>query len=231
MYTYAIGDIHGKLAMLVNLMGKINADANGEDYKLVFVGDYIDRGENSRGVLDFIIDLKKHRAERGLETITLMGNHEDMAVNDEFKDSWLMNGGYQTLLSYPDSKLSDEHIAFMKALDLYHETEKNSFVHAAAAPNIPMNEQSRTMLMWSRYRYEQQSGLPKVLVHGHTPCKHVEQTHDRVNLDTGAVFGVHGYGTLTAAKIDPSTGQPVSFIQEKEHAIDRIRQVDLKDDF
>lgn len=219
MFTYAVGDVHGKLNMLVDLMKKIDNDAGTADYKLVFIGDYIDRGEDSKGVLDLLIDMKARRDARGLETVYLMGNHEDMCVNYEYADSWLMNGGFQTNQSYPNGMVSLDHVEFMKNLPLYHETEKNIFVHASAKPNIPLSEQSSTILLWTRYKYKESSGLSKILIHGHTPCKHIEQVYDRVNLDTGAVFGHNGYGRLTAAKIDPSTGQPVEFLQVKEDLI------------
>ncbi len=216
MLTYAIGDIHGKLDMLRQLVGKIHTDANGQPYKLVFVGDYIDRGENSRGVLDFIIAIQEMRNEAGLETICLMGNHEDMAVNDAFKDSWIMNGGGATLESYPNKVMTTEHIDWIKSLPMYHETEHNYFAHASVVPGIPLNEHTPIQLMWTRYRYEEQSGLDKVLIHGHTPVKRPEITIDRINIDTGAVFIDHGYGRLTAAKIPAGTGTPSDFLFVQE---------------
>lgn len=216
MLTYAIGDIHGKLDMLVELLALIEKDAKGENYKLVFVGDYIDRGPNSRGVIDHLIKLQALRDQYGLETICLMGNHEDMAVNDQFKDSWVMNGGAATLMSYPDKVISAEHVAWIKALPMYHETDYNYFAHASVVPNIPLNEHTPVQLMWTRYRYEEQSGLDKVLIHGHTPVKRPEITIDRINIDTGAVFLDHGYGRLTAAKIPAGTGTPSDFLYVQE---------------
>lgn len=201
--TYAIGDVHGCLTELQQMVLLINSDAAGEAYRLVFLGDYIDRGPNSSGVIDFCMGL----AETGTEDIFLMGNHEDLALHNRY--GWLLNGGVQTEASYPDGKMSPDHIEWMASLPTYHETETNIFVHAGIGnfKDLPMEEQRQENLLWRRYRDDEEAATSKVMIHGHTPNDGVITANNRICIDTACVFG----GMLTAAKLEEGNPYPVDY--------------------
>jgi serine/threonine protein phosphatase 1 len=214
MFTYVIGDIHGCLESLKNLLNKIEEDSDNKLFKAIFIGDYIDRGPDSAGVIDYLINFQRYWPK----TIFLMGNHEDMFLNSlengligmENENTWLSNGGFQTKTSYNNEPIPNSHIEWMKRLHKYHETENNVFVHAAIDTTLPMNQQRDSTLLWTRYgKGESVPNFNKVLIHGHTPGKEIEMATNRYNIDTGAVFG----GKLTAVKIGPKSGHPVDFLE------------------
>jgi len=210
MNYYAIGDIHGMLDAFRRILMDIDNDKPSEPRKIILLGDYIDRGPDSKGVIDLIIRLQE---ERGADNvIALMGNHEDMALHDW--RLWINNGGQETMKSYGDEgdparDISQEHRAWMRKLSRYYETAHNIFVHAGIddQPFIPMDQQSNSFLLWKRFPKGYNPNISKVLVHGHTPGTQVEMLPNRINLDTAAVFG----GCLTAAKFGPDSGQPIKF--------------------
>ncbi len=207
MNYYAVGDIHGMLDAFRRILMDIDADKPNEPRKIILLGDYIDRGPDSKGVIDLIMRLQD---ERGADNvIALMGNHEDMALHDW--RLWISNGGQQTLMSYGDnaSDISKEHKDWLRKLSRYYETTHNIFVHAGIddQPFIPMAQQSNSFLLWKRFHKGYNPNISKVLVHGHTPGTQVEMLPNRINLDTAAVFG----GCLTAAKFGPDSGQPIKF--------------------
>ena len=123
--TYAIGDAHGCLDQLQRLVELCERDAGAHRSKLIMLGDYVDRGPDSRGVIDFLIDLQKWSPD---EIICLRGNHEDLLLHalegEDAKLSWLSNGGDATLLSYRASRATDlppSHTDWIRSLPLFHD--------------------------------------------------------------------------------------------------------------
>ena len=150
MKTIVIGDVHGCYEELKDLIMTLenNGEYNRELDKIVFLGDYIDRGKNSRMVIKFIRDLQKSG-----NVVALMGNHEDMLIGyiNDIDISWTLNGHTATLDSYRgyDKQFFDD-IEWMKTLPLYHEDEHCVYVHAGIDVEKPMEEQDRMTLLWVR---------------------------------------------------------------------------------
>lgn len=210
-YTFAVGDIHGCLQPLEKLLARIEAYASAGT--VVFLGDYIDRGPNSRNVLELLMSGPKP----GWQWICLMGNHEDMMVgahDGSFdRERWLLSGGLETEMSY-SSPVSAEHLAWAGTLALIHADKHRLFVHAGVVPAFPLGMQSKRDLLWMRFPQDDASdesywGLH--LVHGHTPSPaNPVTTGNRTNIDGGCVFG----GKLIAAVFDDEVaGRPIEFIE------------------
>src|SRR5574341_1540652 len=146
--TYVIGDIHGCLEQLKALMGRLPLRQNDE---LVFIGDYIDRGPDSKGVVNHVLGLRKARPGK---VICLMGNHEWMLLNHlEGTDtvSWLLNGGRATLASYGgEDEIPSTHLEFFRGLSPFHRTEDYLFVHAGIRPGVPLEAQGAEDMLWIR---------------------------------------------------------------------------------
>ena len=146
MRRFAIGDIHGCAKALRTLVETINPQRDDE---LIFLGDYVDRGPDSRDVVEQILELQ-HRCN----VIALRGNHEIMLVavhrGDLAEDLWMANGGRATISSYGGSldKIPDSHLAFFERLKPFHETTDSIFVHAGYAPTLPMHQQEPATLFW-----------------------------------------------------------------------------------
>lgn len=181
---HVIGDIHGCLDPLRRLMTQLCLSETDE---VIFLGDYIDRGPDSRGVIDYLLTL------RGRYTF-LMGNHERMFLdflqgND--RTLFLYNGGTATLESYGGlSRIPAAHLAFMDRLRLYYETPDFFFVHAGIRPETPLHEQDERDLLWIREEFYGYSGrFPKTVVFGHTPMREVLMDEDRIGIDTACVYG------------------------------------------
>lgn len=211
---YAIGDIHGQLAELTRVLELVEADG-GPDAKVVFVGDYTDRGPDSRGVLDLLIEGKA----QGRNWTFLMGNHDRMF-------SWFMDdyprhdahlpvelywlharlGGDTTLASYgieftarsrqtevhemAAKAVPQSHVDFLRTLVLSHETEHLFFAHAGIQPGVPLADQTEHDLLWIRKEFHEVTvPHPKLIVHGHTPVEAATHYGNRVNLDSGAGYG------------------------------------------
>jgi serine/threonine protein phosphatase 1 len=209
---YAIGDIHGCLSALTNLMAQLPLKPEDE---LVFLGDYIDRGPESKGVLDFLIANKKPNWR------FLRGNHEQLMLawlatpNVSTSANWRLNGGQQTLESYlPKEKLDavsseeahhlllfcipDAHLEFLNKALLTYETPDFFFSHAGINLDNPLNAQEPEDLLWIRRKFIQDARpTPKLVIYGHTPVKEIDLSKDRINLDTGCVYG----GFLTAISL------------------------------
>jgi len=182
----AIGDIHGKLNHLTELIKHINSDL-GKDTVLVFLGDYIDRGENSKKVVDF---LKKLRNKNPKNVVLLKGNHEDLAEqsltnpNDSTaKLDWFMNGGRATVDSFGgEEKCKKELLPFIKSLKVYLETEDYIFCHGGMPYDTDVKMVDPQVLMWNRnfiYRGK------KTVVVGHTPQDEVTMIGKTIIVDTG----------------------------------------------
>lgn len=202
---FAIGDIHGCINLLEALCDKIEKDFDRDKDTLLFIGDYIDRGPDSREVVEFILGLKKKR-----NVICLKGNHEQMLLNyhlyNSYKDFFLMNGGTSTVKSYglvnSDSgkrmNIPPEHLDFFRGLLPYHETGDYIFVHAGLKPGYPLKLQDQTDMIWIRNEFlDSDYDFGKKIVFGHTPLPRPLVTAGRIGIDTGAVYG----GKLTCVRL------------------------------
>lgn len=195
---YAIGDIHGCFGLLEEALDRIADDGEaygleGPDSTIVLLGDYIDRGPDSKKVIEGVRRLTQEN-----NIVALAGNHESMmidSVNDELNlGLWKQNGGSATLKSYgvkPNWRgpLEDqqmlEDIEWMKGLPLYHTVGQFVFVHAGI-DNEVLSRNNIQSLQWSRYGQHQDNQVGDWhVVHGHTPIG-VESLDRRTNLDTGA---------------------------------------------
>jgi serine/threonine protein phosphatase 1 len=214
--TYAIGDIHGCLGKLQSLIASCETHAAGRPMRFVFVGDYIDRGPDSAGVIRFLIDLESRRSER---VIALMGNHEMMALaaidDTSATQLWLAQGAAATLKSYGVARPPDlprEHIDWLRSLRLSFDDGRRFFVQAGIDPAKSLDAQNNNDLVWIREPFlSDRRDYGRLIVHGHTPL--IRDTPDlrsnRLNLDTGAVFG----GPLTAAVFDAVETKPMAILQ------------------
>ncbi len=191
---FIIGDIHGCLYILKRLINKIPWRSDKD--KLIFVGDYIDRGENPKGVVDFILELKSYSNK--IEC--LMGNHESMLldyIRGKNRDLYLVNGGTTTLASYRAAKKSDQaplipeaHISFFEGLKSYIELDNYYIVHAGFKPGIPVKKQSLEDMLWIRYKFiDSDYDFGKRVIFGHTPFKDPFIRPTKIGIDTGAVYG------------------------------------------
>ncbi|MBS4046866.1 MAG: serine/threonine protein phosphatase [Alphaproteobacteria bacterium] len=216
--VYAIGDIHGRADLLDRLHDQIEADLRTAPEKtvIVYLGDYVDRGADSHGVIE---RLTRSRFSN-VETIALLGNHEDMLL--QFMDApygaslWLSNGGDATLASYKvkvpasfDDLLFTQR-ALLGAMPRHHKQFLSSlpeqvqygdylFVHAGIKPGLPLDRQSREQMIWIRDVFlnsEVDHGL--IVVHGHTIVHEVEWRSNRIGVDTGA----YTTGRLTALVLE-----------------------------
>ncbi|MFT6658132.1 metallophosphoesterase family protein [Maritalea sp.] len=211
---YAIGDIHGQFEMLQRALEKIERDG-GPDAKIVFLGDYVDRGPQSQQVIQLLMD----GSNAGKNWTCLLGNHdrmfsmfmEDYPRNDSqllVGYHWLHDriGGLTTLASYDvdgadrqriyhlhenaRSTVPAEHLQFLKNLVPYHLGEKLLFVHAGIRPGVAIQEQTENDLVWIREEFlDDPRAHPWLVVHGHTNIPVATHYGNRVNLDSGAGYG------------------------------------------
>ena len=202
--TIAIGDIHGHSQALDAILAAIDPKP---DDTLIFLGDYVDRGPNSKGVLDRLIDLKKR-----FNVVALRGNHEEMMLGAKEGRSdlrfWMNLGGRETLESYGnagDLRLVPwEHLQFLKSLPFFYETETHFFIHANYDPDRPIDRQDSATALWKHL------GEPppphtsgKIAIVGHTPQisgQILDLPHLKC-IDTGCGYG----GFLTA--LDLASGR------------------------
>ena len=213
--TYAIGDIHGCLAKLQDLVKQCQLDARNQPTKFVFLGDYIDRGPDSRGVVEFLINLQSHQSDL---IVCLAGNHEELALAALYAgeyENWLRNGGDETLRSYGIDSVADlppHHIDWLNTLSDQHDDSRRLFVHAGINPLKPLDQQDDHDLRWMREPFlSDDRDYGRLVVHGHTPLQTnlPDQRHNRLNLDTGAVYG----GPLTAAAFTDRETAPLQLLQ------------------
>ena len=218
--VYAIGDIHGRLDLLERLAVKVQRDLSERpcsDAVAVFLGDYIDRGPESAGVLEFLCS-----GSFPAPMIPLRGNHEAILLdflNDEsVLESWRHYGALETFVSYGVdvkavlrgrdfaaardalwSKLPTRHLDFVAKTGLSWSIGDYFFCHAGVRPNVPLARQSERDLMWIRDEFTAYRGpLEKVVVHGHTPSSEPENLPYRINVDTGA----YATGVLTCVALE-----------------------------
>lgn len=209
--VFAIGDIHGCFGQFKELVEQHIVLSKSD--KLILLGDYIDRGNNSKEVIDYIIHLQKS----GYDIIPLMGNHEAMLL-DALSDRsaltlWFINGGDKTMQSFGISRLTELapfYIDFIRNLEYYYEIENSLFVHAGFNDSIedPFSDK-RSMLWASRQEYQHPLLKEKTIVHGHKTVKLsslIESLNKHakvVNIDTGCVYSLlEGYGRLTAFQVN-----------------------------
>lgn len=208
-----IGDIHGCYKLLRKLLEEANY--NSERDRLIFIGDYIDRGPDSLQVLELIMELVSRGA------IALLGNHEEMLLSAYSKPErmipWLMNGGSATLASFGINNRSEagikeiplRFITFLENLPLYHETDDYVFVHAGLDPTMQNpKETNKYALLWIREEWLSCKYRGKKVIFGHTPTflihPHREAEpwidDDKICIDTGAVYSQYG-GKLSCLEL------------------------------
>jgi serine/threonine protein phosphatase 1 len=187
---FIIGDIHGCLGMLKSLIDEIDwhPDRDG----LIFLGDYIDRGEDSKGVIDFLIDLR----ESSSNVHGLMGNHEDLFLKyleAGEEELFLLNGGSSTLMSYSSNgtiRIPENHVSFLKSLKIIFEMDDYYVVHAGFKPGVEIREQSPDDCLWIREPFiYSEYDFGKKIIFGHTPFFSPLLMDNKIGLDTGAVYG------------------------------------------
>lgn len=223
---YVIGDVHGCDSLLEDLLERIDADFYAEPtdlpVRLVFVGDYVDRGERSRQVVDRLIELEQNPK---LNVCCLKGNHEALLLDFLFDPvataGWLEHGGLETLASYGvpaplrrrrerdfvglaadlEQRLGP-HRAFLEGLQLSFQSGNIFVSHAGASPDRPLAAQQPDTLLWGDDRFLEVGGPQDcVVVHGHWAGDIVDWGRNRVCIDTGAYLSQR----LTALRIDPAT--------------------------
>ncbi len=226
--VYAIGDIHGRRDCLDTLIGLIDADdaARGRaDTTLVFLGDLIDRGADSRGV----VERAMHMATSP-KTVLLMGNHEEILIRAWEGDAKAANlfhrvGGRETLLSYGVSEaaydacdfdelstlIADtvpvEHVAFLRTFVDQWQCGDYLFVHAGIRPGVPLDEQRASDLRWIRREFlDDPRDHGVMVVHGHSITEAVDEQPNRIGIDTGAFAS----GMLTALGVEGTQTWTVS---------------------
>lgn len=219
---YAIGDIHGRADLLRRLHGMIDADIDAscpQRAVAVYLGDYVDRGDGSRAVIDLLLAEPVRNAER----VYLRGNHEEFMLrfldDAAVGDLWLRNGGDATVYSYGvgmpavadrderfrllrddlAQKVPAAHLAFLQGLGLTHVEGDYAFVHAGIRPGVPLDQQVPEDVLWIRGEFLQSRvDHGRCIVHGHSITDKVDIRPNRIGIDTGAYFS----GRLTCLVLD-----------------------------
>ncbi len=222
---YAVGDIHGCAGLLDTLLGMINADAGHTNRRLIFLGDYVDRGADSKAVIERLLTIREN--EPG--AIFLKGNHEeailDFLAAPDRNEEWLHWGGDKTLESYgvadiwskpPASlaaaladKIPGRHLDFLNALEVWRTLGDYVFVHAGFRPGVPLPDQKESDCLWIRGEFHNaapEQRLREVVVHGHHPVKRPQDHGWRIAVDTGAVWS----DVLTAVVLEGTTRRFIS---------------------
>jgi serine/threonine protein phosphatase 1 len=191
---FVIGDIHGCATELELLLARLPLSSEAT---VVFLGDYVDRGNGSRAVIDTVLDLRRRH-----HVVALLGNHEAMfldfcrAPKSIEGGMFIYNGGSTTLASYADPfgqyMIPPEHVAFLQSLLPFYETPEFFCVHAGL-PEMPLEDIAPAThleeMLWTRSMRSTQYRWSKVVVHGHEPTTEVELCPHRIGVDTGCVFG------------------------------------------
>jgi serine/threonine protein phosphatase 1 len=225
---YAVGDIHGCADLLNDLLAAIARDAAGRratSATVIFLGDYIDRGPDSRGVIERLAAGPDFPARY----VFLKGNHEAMILNflanPASGSEWRQFGGLETLASYGvdirDTRLGrglaqaaaalaaalpSRHLSFLQSLKLTASSGDFFFCHAGVKPGVPLHRQVAADLMWIRDEFiDSAASHGAIVVHGHTPVLEPDRRSNRINVDTGAYLT----GQLSCAVID---GDGVTFL-------------------
>jgi serine/threonine protein phosphatase 1 len=220
---YAIGDVHGSRDLLSAMLTKIDAKARAEHpeirAKIILLGDYVDKGVDSKGVIDLLLQARDNPM---FDWIFLKGNHEDAMLTflerPNFGPQWLSYGAAHTLSSYgvpiPNNRDDDiaweetaskllammpyEHLQFLTGLPIFVHVESYFFVHAGIRPGRALRNQEDGDMLWIRRSFLDSKGkLPAIVVHGHSPDMEPYADHRRIGVDTGA----YATGRLTAVQL------------------------------
>lgn len=213
MRVYAIGDIHGRLDLLDRLLVMIDEDDSRRgqaDTALIFLGDLVDRGPDSLGVVERLIKLREERPVR-----CLMGNHEEVFLSAVAGDLRALRflvriGGRETLISYGISedeyrgvdydgllallqeKVPPSHVAFLSAFEHMIEIGDYLFVHAGLRPGVAVEDQKTSDLCWIREDFlSHRDSFGKMVVHGHSITEDIDERPNRIGIDTGAFASGH----------------------------------------
>ena len=230
--VYAVGDVHGRVDLLNRILELIARDVathdDGRKPVIVFLGDYIDRGDNSREVLDVMISVRGDLPDDSL--VFLTGNHEAAVLSflsdPAGKSEWLRYGGLQTLLSYgvapPGSNPEPQdlvavadalraamgpHVNFLASLKGMHRSGDVIFIHAGLDPEVDLLAQTDDATLWGRSDFVEAGGYPDHrVVHGHYDAQEIVTNPQRICVDTGAYYS----GRLTAVRLDDGEGYIVA---------------------
>ncbi len=222
MRAYAIGDIHGRNDLLAQLLAKIEADdaaRGGSDTQIIFLGDLVDRGPDSAGVIETAMALRG----QGRSVRYLLGNHEEVFIDACRKRDpktlrfFLKIGGDATLQSYPitraeyvdldieqlaarlETLVPEAHLAFLESFEDMIVIGDYAFVHAGIRPGVSLSDQKKSDLRWIREEFVGQRGdLEKVIIYGHTIYDQIDERGSRIGIDTGA----YASGVLTAIGLE-----------------------------
>ncbi len=197
---YAIGDIHGCLPQLEELLGRILPTAE----KIVFLGDYVDRGPSSYGVIETLSSL---HTKTNAELIFIRGNHDqvmlDVLEQKADLNLWSKMQGDSTIDEYTNDgyvQVPRHHYEFLKKTEIYHDDGTHLFVHAGISPYLEMDEQSPEEMMWIRKIFLCSNHIvDRIVVHGHTPVRTPRNVMRKIGVDTGC----YATGILTALQITP----------------------------
>ena len=232
---YAIGDIHGHARLLEALLEPVRQEvAGGDPVIVVGLGDYVDRGPDTPGVVDRLMGIA---SAPGVQAQFLRGNHDqlllDFLADPTLGPYWQRVGGQQTLQSYgvepPDSredvdgwlqardrfaaKLPPGHLDFYQGLRLSFTWGDYFFAHAGAQPGIPLEQQTAQDLMWIRKAFlEDDRPFDRIVVHGHTPAEQAHADDRRIGLDTGAYMT----GVLSACRFEGSERRLIQAVERQE---------------
>lgn len=221
---YAVGDVHGRLDLLVGLFARIRAHAAtlppSLDKRIILLGDYVDRGPAAAQVIDYLLTRRDSR----LPCLCLMGNHEAMMrralrhPDSAYAQNWLQNGAGRTLISYGldptdvaglDRVLPAAHRHFLQQLPYFFHSPPYLFVHAGIDPDRPWFAQNEDTMLWVRDPFLTHTGdFGCRVVHGHSICDHVEILPNRISVDTGA----YQSGLLSCVAL---LGDQVTVLQER----------------
>lgn len=237
MKYYAIADLHGRYDLFCEALSQIKIHAREDEHKIIFLGDYIDRGPESRKIIQGLMDLKAN--DETSNVIAIQGNHESMMLESILKSLeprwWMNNGGWTTLNSYGhEPRLSpnltpfwdfvnygvvpEEHIKFIGAMPMYYETPAQVFVHAGIPDNsIPLDKQDKEKMQWMMYGLDGGGYQGKHVVHGHVQIEngpHVfhNKRGGRTDLDVWA----YKTGRLVIGVYDDTQGSAKSYLTIKK---------------
>lgn len=209
-----IGDIHGCSDTLHALLNRLVTEY-GDDREYIFLGDYVDRGPNSKEVIDLLITFSKSH-----HCIFIRGNHDQMFLTyyqDNKYYEYLNFGGAHTLESYyascPDKKVPYSHLKFLVSTKLFHETDDFVFVHGGLPPNMTTKEALEdedvySSFLWQREHLQTDNNWEKTVVFGHTPVRQPIVKNNMIGIDTGCVY--EQFGKLTAVLLPE-----IEFVQQK----------------
>jgi serine/threonine protein phosphatase 1 len=227
----AIGDVHGCLGLLEKLLNKLSSEVpKNHNRALIFLGDLIDRGDDSYGVIECIVNQLQQLSPNNT-VITLRGNHEQLLLNflsspEESAEVWFRNGGKNTLTSYGvhlpvgaagprlkycrdelQQKMPPQHLRLLNSMILSHTIGDYFFCHAGVNPKRPLDRQLEKDLLWSRSTdFLDDHRLEKIVVHGHVAVREAQWKVGHVNVDSGA----YATGRLTALQVSGTDHKFVS---------------------